>query len=126
MTAAGKSRCAISRRLSVASSTREARTAEVFGALGDETRLKLVGKLSDGQGRSISDLASGFGMSRQAVTKHLKVLEAAGLVANDRVGRERRYRLDPRTLGKAQRYLDAVSRDWDEAIDRLKGFLGEG
>ncbi|WP_084420322.1 ArsR/SmtB family transcription factor [Henriciella litoralis] len=105
--------------------TRKIHTAEVFGALGDETRLKLVSTLSDGQGRSISDLASGFGMSRQAVTKHLKVLESAGLVSNDRVGRESRYRLDPRALGDAQHYLDAISRHWDEAIERLKAFLGE-
>lgn len=105
--------------------SRKIQPAEVFGALGDPTRLRLVETLSDGQGRSISELASGIGMSRQAVTKHLKVLEGAGLVANDRVGRESRYRLDPRAIGGAAAYLDSVSRHWDEAIDRLKGFLGE-
>lgn len=104
---------------------RQIEQAEVFGALGDPTRLKLVDTLSDGMDRSISDLAAGVGMSRQAVTKHLKVLEAAGLVANDRVGRESRYKLDPRAIGGAKAYLEAVSRHWDEAIGRLKGFLGE-
>ena len=99
--------------------------AAVFAALGDPTRLELVRHLSEGGARSISDLASGFGMSRQAITKHLKVLETAGLVANDRIGRECRYRLDPGTLSDASTYLEAVSRHWDEAIGRLKGFLGE-
>jgi DNA-binding transcriptional ArsR family regulator len=98
----------------------------IFGALGDATRLKLVDTMSDGESRSISDLASGFGMSRQAITKHLKVLEAAGLVANDRVGRETQFRLETGAIDAARDYLDRVSRHWDEAIGRLKDFLGEG
>lgn len=99
--------------------------AAIFAALGDQTRLGLVDTLSDGAAHSISDLAAGFGMSRQAVTKHLKVLESAGLVANDQVGRETRYRLAPQKVTEARDYLDAVSNHWDEAIDRLKAFLGE-
>lgn len=100
--------------------------AAMFAALGDPTRLALVETLSDGYGRSISELASGVGMSRQAVTKHLKVLETAGLVANDRIGRESRYTLNPHKLGDLADYLRSVSRHWDEAISRLKTFLGEG
>lgn len=98
----------------------------LFSALGDRTRLRLVDALQGGQSRSISELASGFGMSRQAITKHLKVLEAAGLVANDRIGRESRFRLEPAPVNAARDYLDRVSADWDEAIVRLKDFLGEG
>ena len=99
--------------------------AAIFAALGDPTRLALVETLSDGHGRSISELASGAGMSRQAVTKHLKVLEKAGLVANDRIGRESRFAFDPSKLNDLANYLQSVSRHWDEAISRLKTFLGE-
>lgn len=108
------------------SAAREVQPAVLFAALGDPTRLRLVGTLSDGASRSISDLSAGFGMTRQAVTKHLKVLESAGLVANDRVGRESRYRLEPRNVGAARDYLDRVSAHWDAAIERLEGFLEEG
>lgn len=104
---------------------REIQPAVLFAALGDPTRLRLVDTLSDGAARSISDLSAGFGMTRQAVTKHLKVLESAGLVANDRVGRESRYRLEPRTVGAARDYLGRVSAHWDEAIGRLKAFVEE-
>ncbi len=100
-------------------------TATLFAALGDQTRLKLVDTLSDGNSRSISDLAAGFGMTRQAITKHLKVLENAGLVANDRVGRESHFRLEPEPVQAARNYLDRVSQHWDAAIGRLKDFLGE-
>lgn len=99
--------------------------APLFAALGDPTRLGLVDTLSDGTTRSISQLAEGAQMSRQALTKHLKVLESAGLVANDRVGRETHYRLQPEQLGAARDYLDSVSAHWDAAIRRLKGFLEE-
>ena len=99
--------------------------AAIFAALGDPTRLALVETLSDGHARSISELASGAAMSRQAVTKHLKVLETAGLVANDRVGRETRFALEPSKLNDLADYLQSVSRHWDEAISRLKTFLGE-
>ncbi|WP_156807892.1 ArsR/SmtB family transcription factor [Henriciella marina] len=99
--------------------------SDVFSALGDPTRLAIVERLSDGQSRSISELALGAGMSRQAVTKHLRALETAGLVANDRIGRESRYTLDPRKLDDLASYLQSVSRHWDEAISRLKAFLGE-
>lgn len=97
----------------------------VFAALGDRTRLLIVTTLADGGSHSITDLAGDFAMSRQAVTKHLKVLEQAGLVANDRVGRESRFSLSPDGLTAARTYLEQVSRYWDEAIERLKSFLDE-
>ncbi|WP_300375602.1 helix-turn-helix transcriptional regulator [Henriciella sp.] len=97
----------------------------LFAALGDRTRLIIVTTLADGEAHSISELASGFGMSRQAVTKHLKVLEKAGLVANDRAGRESRYRLEGENLDTARDYLDRVSAYWDTAIGRLREFVEE-
>ena len=95
----------------------------LFAALGDRTRLIIVTTLADGEAHSISELAGGFGISRQAVTKHLKVLEQAGLVANDRAGRESRFRLDGEGLDAARDYLDRVSAYWDAAIGRLRGMV---
>lgn len=95
----------------------------VFSALGDSTRLGLVEALLRHQPLSISHLASRSSISRQAVTKHLRVLEAAGLVARNRQGRESRYRLEPGAIEAARRYLDRASAQWDDAVDRLKQHL---
>ena len=97
--------------------------APVFAALGDQTRLALVAKLSAGQPHSISELTSGSRLTRQAITKHLRVLEGAGLVRHVRVGRERRFALDPRPIHDLRRYLDDVSAQWDQALARLKSFV---
>ncbi len=103
---------------------RQAR-ALVFAALGDETRLLLVSRLSAGEPRSIAELTEGSSLTRQAVTKHLRVLERAGIVRCRREGRESRFALDPRPLGELHDYLDRVSRRWDDALDRLKAFVEE-
>lgn len=104
-------------------SSTEARTAApVFAALGDPTRLALLGKLSMGAARSIASLSDGAGLTRQAVTKHLHVLEAAGLVSRQRVGRESRYAFQPKSIDRARVYLDSVSAQWDDALGRLKVF----
>lgn len=95
----------------------------VFAALGDATRLELIGRLCDGRPRSIAQLTSGSGLTRQGVTKHLRVLERAGLVRSTRVGRESRFRYCPEPVDGARSYLDAVSRQWDEALLRLKAFV---
>jgi len=100
-----------------------ARSAGVFAALGDETRLSLIGKLSRGRPQSISRLAKGSSLTRQAVTKHLLVLEAAGLVRSARTGREKQFELRLEPLRELQSYLDRVSRQWDEALDRLRSFV---
>ncbi len=92
----------------------------MFAALGEPTRLQLVIKLSAGGARSIATLAAGGAMSRQAVTKHLRVLEQAGLVAASRTGRERRFTLQPQKLAEASDYLSRVAAHWDEALERLK------
>lgn len=99
------------------------RHAGVFAALGDETRLTLIGKLSRGRPQSISRLAEGSSLTRQAVTKHLRVLEAAGLVRSARSGRETQFELRPEPLRELQSYLDGVSWQWDEALNRLRSFV---
>ena len=99
------------------------RRAVVFAALGDETRLSLVGKLSKGTPQSISELARGSPLTRQAITKHLRVLEGAGVVHSARVGRESLYEFRPEPLRDIKAYLDRVSGQWDQALARLKSFV---
>ncbi len=96
--------------------------APLFAALGDETRLGLVARLSTGGPASIARLTEGSGVTRQAVTKHLRVLARAGVVADARRGRESLWTLQPRRLAEARRALDRFSRHWDEALGRLKLF----
>jgi len=83
-------------------------TATVFAALGDRTRLRLAARLSDGARLSITKLTTGSAMTRQAVTKHLRVMEHAGLVRSSRQGRENIWRLEDRRLKEAQRYLKLI------------------
>lgn len=97
--------------------------ALVFAALGDRTRLLLIGKLSGGQSRSISHLTRGSRLTRQAITKHLRVLESAGIVHSMRAGRESLFILDPAPVLETKDYLDLISRQWDEALARLKTFV---
>jgi len=99
--------------------------AAIFAALGDETRLRLLDKLAEGEAQSISRLAAGSPLTRQAVTKHLGVLEQAGLVRRTRAGRESLYAMRPEPLRDAFSYLDDVSRAWDDALARLKSFVEE-
>jgi DNA-binding transcriptional ArsR family regulator len=98
-------------------------SATIFAALGDETRLDLVARLSDRGPLSIARLTDGFGMSRQAITKHLLVMEEAGLVRSTQHGRERLWQLEPVGLREARRYLDAISAQWDGALGRLKSLV---
>lgn len=100
-----------------------ANIAPVFAALGDPTRLGLVSRLLGGEPQSISQLADGFDLTRQAVTKHLRVLEQAGVVEHERIGRESRYVFTPASIGEARDYLARAAVQWDEAIDRLKSFV---
>jgi DNA-binding transcriptional ArsR family regulator len=97
--------------------------APVFAALGDETRIRLVARLSADGPLSISHLSEGAGVTRQAITKHLRAMGDAGLVRDTRRGRERIWELEPRRLENARRMLDQISSDWDSAIDRLKAFV---
>ena len=97
--------------------------APVFAALGDQTRLSLVAKLSGGQPHSISQLTKGSKLTRQAVTKHLRVLESVGIVHSVRAGRESIFELDPAPIAEMKEYLDFVSEQWDQALARLKSFI---
>src|SRR5438045_1480806 len=97
--------------------------APIFAALGDRTRLALLSRLSDGQAQSIARLSADSGLTRQGVTKHLRVLEGAGLVAMSRAGRESRYRYRPEPIAQARSYLEGVSAQWDGALERLRAFV---
>jgi DNA-binding transcriptional ArsR family regulator len=103
---------------------RRSRTcASVFAALGDETRLALVARLARGAPYSISQLTAGSKLTRQAVTKHLRVLERVGIVHGVRAGRESRFEFDPGPFEEIKSYLDQVSEQWDQALARLKSFV---
>jgi DNA-binding transcriptional ArsR family regulator len=100
-----------------------ASAAAVFAALGDATRLRLVSQLSERGPQSIARLTEGGAMTRQAITKHLRVLSGAGVLRSSREGRETIWELEPRRLAEAQRHLDTISRRWDAAIDRLRALV---
>src|SRR5262245_60026545 len=108
-------------RSQAARSWREA--APLFSALGDETRLRVVARLSEEGPLSIAKLTEGSDVTRQAVTKHLLVLERAGLVRGARDGRENVWELEPRRLAEARKYLDLISREWDDTLERLRVFV---
>jgi DNA-binding transcriptional ArsR family regulator len=97
--------------------------ALVFAALGDATRLSLVAKLCDRRACSISQLTRGSKLTRQAITKHLRVLESAGIVHSVRTGRESRFEFDPQPIEGIKQYLNLVSEQWDQALARLKSFV---
>jgi DNA-binding transcriptional ArsR family regulator len=99
------------------------RVAPVFAALGDSTRLALLLRLSDGAPCSIAALSADSRLTRQAVTKHLCVLERAGLVGSARIGRESRYACCPEPMRDARAYLDIASAQWDDAPARLRAFV---
>jgi len=97
--------------------------APVFAALGDRTRLSLLAKLSDGQPLSITRLSADIKLTRQAITKHLRVLENAGLVSSTRVGRESQFAFRPEPVVEVRSYLDRVSKHWDDTLSRLRSVV---
>jgi DNA-binding transcriptional ArsR family regulator len=99
------------------------RSAAVFAALGDETRLRLVAALCAGSAMSIAQLTAGTDITRQSVTQHLQVLAQAGLVHDVKVGRERLWAFQPTHLDAARHALEAISRQWDQALLRLKAMV---
>lgn len=113
MSRKSRSRIAVSRRVH----------APVFAALGNPTRLSLVAKLCRGRPSSISQLTAGSRLTRQAITKHLRVLENAGIVHCLRAGRENLFKLDPKPMEEIRDYLDFVSQQWDQVLARLKSFV---
>lgn len=111
------------RRSSVAGARRLQRYAPIFAALGDETRLRLVARLCDQSPSSISELTDGHPITRQAITKHLQVLQSVGVVRGEMAGRVRLFELNPEPLLQAKEYLNLVSAQWDEALARLKAHV---
>src|SRR5206468_10965538 len=97
----------------------------LFAALGDATRLRLLGRMSAGGPMSITRLSEGTGVTRQAVTRHLQALGRVGLVRHARRGRERLWDLNRERLERAKRYLDQIAAQWDDAAERLRAFVEE-
>jgi DNA-binding transcriptional ArsR family regulator len=98
-------------------------SAPIFAALGDTTRLRLVARLCEGGPQSIARLTSGSDFTRQAISKHLRVLADAGLVRGIRQGRESRWEVEPLQLEVARRFLDRIARRWDERLRALERHL---
>jgi DNA-binding transcriptional ArsR family regulator len=107
------------------SKAREQVIADVFFALGDGTRLSVVRKLGVGSALSATALSDGAKVTRQAIVKHLQVLEGAGLVTHEKRGREVLYSLEARRLDDARAFLDGISAGWDRAIERLRRMVEE-
>ncbi len=99
--------------------------AALFAALGDATRLALIERLAGGEAQSITRLTAGLRMSRQAITKHLRVLAGAGLVSRAVAGRETRWTLAPQRLAVARQYLELMDARWERRLESLRRHLGE-
>ena len=97
--------------------------SRLFAALGDETRLRLVARLCADGPASIKRLTARSKITRQAITKHLRVMEKSGLVRCTHQGREAIWQLEQPGIDHARRYLDAVSARWDDALLRLRTFV---
>jgi DNA-binding transcriptional ArsR family regulator len=98
-------------------------TAPVFAALGDPVRLAIVSRLSaDGPLPTIR-LKQGTRVTRQAVTKHLRVLEDVGLVRSDRVGRDRLWQVEAQQLAELRKYLEQISARWDMTLEWLRSYV---
>jgi DNA-binding transcriptional ArsR family regulator len=98
-------------------------SAAVFAALGDRTRLRLVFRLCRNGPTSITKLASGFDITRQAITKHLRSMEHSGLIRGTRHGREMIWELNRHQLGDVRHYLNLISEEWNAALGRLREYV---
>jgi DNA-binding transcriptional ArsR family regulator len=103
--------------------TKAPSAAPLFVALGDENRLRLVSRLCVGGPMSITKLTAGSHVTRQGITKHLHVMEKAGLVKSTRHGRERLWQMQQHRVQEAQRYLQQISSQWDRALERLRSLV---
>jgi DNA-binding transcriptional ArsR family regulator len=99
------------------------RVGPVFAALADAHRRQLVETLADRDTATLSELAAGLPMTRQAVSKHLAALERGGLVASTRSGRETRYRLTPAALAGAAAWIEQIGAQWDRRLAALREHL---
>src|SRR5215469_11068156 len=103
---------------------RSRRLDETFAALADPTRRAILAKLASGEA-SVSELARPFAMSQPAISKHLKVLERAGLISGGRDAQRRPRRLEPAPLEEASRWLEGYRQFWEAQFSRLDGLLNE-
>jgi DNA-binding transcriptional ArsR family regulator len=101
------------------------KAAPLFAALGDPVRLAMITRLSGHGPLPTVQLKQSAGVSRQAITKHLQVLENAGLLHSDRVGRDRQWRMHTERFSAARDYLDLIAKQWDERLHRLRAFVEE-
>jgi DNA-binding transcriptional ArsR family regulator len=101
------------------------RKADVFGAISHPARRRMIDLLGKGDS-SVNTIAGHFKMSRPAVSQHLRVLLDAGLVTEERHGRERRYHFIPRRLGEVRNWLAQYERFWDDRLQRLQKLLAKG
>jgi DNA-binding transcriptional ArsR family regulator len=106
----------------MATDTLEMQLDRTFAALSDPTRRAIVERLADGEA-SVTELAAPFAMSLPAVSKHLKVLEKAGLISRGRKAQWRPCRLEPEPLKEASEWLEEYRRLWEERLDRLDEYL---
>ena len=113
----------MSRKLRKRITSKPKARARVFAALGDKTRLALVAKLCSGEPCSITQLSTESKLTRQAITKHLRVLESAGIVHSVHAGRESLFEFDLEPIAEVREYLGFVSAQWDQALSRLKTFI---
>ena len=100
------------------------REPDVFTAISHRARRQMLDLLTEAE-RSVSDIAAHFEMSRPAVSQHLRVLLDAGLVNEQRHGRERRYRLVPEGLGPVRQWIAHYERFWDDRLQRLQKVLAK-
>jgi len=105
---------------------RHERVDAVFAALADPTRRRLLGRLAEQQSATATELAASEPVSRQAIVKHLRSLDEAGLVAPSRAGREVRYAITPEPLGDVVGWMATVGDQWDRRLARLRGRLEAG
>lgn len=96
----------------------------VYAALGDGTRRAILSRLARGEA-TVGELAGPFAVSRPAISKHLRVLERAGLVRRTRDGRLSRCRLDPKPLAAASDWIEHYRRFWEQRLERLDAYLHE-
>ncbi|WP_309645271.1 metalloregulator ArsR/SmtB family transcription factor [Phenylobacterium sp.] len=99
--------------------------SDSFAALGDPTRLAILGRLASEGDLTVQEIARPFAMSLPAVSQHLKVLERAGLIARGRDGQKRPCRLNAERLAETARWFDHTRAAWDARLDRLERFLAE-
>jgi DNA-binding transcriptional ArsR family regulator len=102
------------------------RVDAVFAALADPTRRRLLGRIAEQRSATATELAAAETVSRQAIVKHLRSLDEAGLVAPSRTGREVRYAVTPEPLEDAVGWMATVGAQWDRRLARLRGRLEAG